>query len=203
MLQALGISKSYHRAPVLQAVDFCLGAGQCLGIAGENGSGKSTLLKICAQVLTPDSGDILYQGKSILGDRVFLRQMVGYVPQQCDLLPLLTCREQLSLWQSACGVATPLSGELSEILKLPELMDIPIGQMSGGMCRRVSIALALSNQPRILIMDEATTGLDAACREDLLTWLEEYLSRGGRMLWCSHYAQETERLCGAGIITLK
>jgi len=68
--------------------------------------------------------------------------------------------------------------------------------MSGGMQQRVSIALALCTNPEILIMDEATAGLDANFRENLLTWLEDYMKRGGRLLWCSHLSEENRRLCG-------
>jgi len=196
MFHVQGISKSYHRRPVLQQVDFFLPAGQCLGVTGENGSGKSTLLSILAQTNTPDSGDIIFQGKSVLGDRHFLRRQLGYVPQGCDLIPDLTCRQQLQLWLNACGVKEPVPEDVAGMLGLEELMDVRISEMSGGMQRRVSIALALSTRPGILIMDEATTGLDAQYREKLLNWLEDYLRRGGRLVWCSHLPEENRRLCG-------
>lgn len=196
MLLAQKICKSYHRTAVLSDVSFALPPGQCLGVTGENGCGKSTLLSIMAQVNSPDSGDILFRGRSVLGDRNFLRQQLGYVPQSCDLLPDLTGRQQLQLWQSACGCREPLPKDVAEMLCFEELEKIPVGKMSGGMQRRVSIALALSTAPGILIMDEATAGLDSRFRERLLTYLESYLKAGGRILWCSHLAQENQRLCG-------
>lgn len=196
MFIARGLSKAYHHRTILENVSFCLPEGQCIGIAGENGSGKSTLLSILAQVNSPDSGDILYKGRSVMGDREFLRHSLGYVPQGCDLLPELTARQQLRLWQSACGCREGLPGDVAEMLRFSELEKVKIAEMSGGMQRRVSIALSLSTSPEILIMDEATTGLDAFFRENLLSWLEGYLRRGGRMVWCSHLPEENRRLCG-------
>jgi len=196
MFIAREITKSYHRRTILDGVSFALPAGHCLGVEGENGCGKSTLLSILAQTIQPDRGDILYQGKSVRGDREFLRKTLGYVPQGCELFPELTGAQQLRLWQAACGCREPLPGEVAELLDFQELEGVKISEMSGGMQRRVSIALALSTSPQILIMDEATTGLDVAFREALLTYLEDYLRKGGRMLWCSHLPDESRRLCG-------
>ncbi len=202
MFQAVGIAKAYHHRPVLEGIRFALPPGACLGVTGENGSGKSTLLQILAQVLPPDAGDILYQGRSVLGDKRFLRELLGYVPQGSDLIPDLTARQQITLWQRACGCREPMPGAAAEMLGLNELLPLKIGEMSGGMQRRVSIAMALSTNPRILIMDEVTTGLDTAFRESLLCYLEDYLRRGGRMVWCSHQPEENNRLCGS-ILTLE
>lgn len=199
MFQAHQLTKSYGRRTVLRPVSFCLPRGGCLGIVGENGSGKSTLLSILAQTCRPDSGTITYQGRSVLGDRRFLREKLGYVPQSSDLIPSLTARQQLSLWRSACAGPSELPGGAAEMLGLKELLPLKIEEMSGGMRQRVSIAMALSSSPEILIMDEATTGLDDGCREALLTWLEAYLRRGGRMVWCSHHPEEIQRLCGSVI----
>lgn len=197
MLQVCELSKAYHRRPVVEQVSFALPAGQCLGVVGENGAGKTTLLRLLAQTLPPDSGDIRYQGRSVLGDKRFLRSRLGYVAQGCDLSHELTAAQQLRLWQSACGCRKPIPAEVAELLALQELLPLRIGQMSGGMQRRVSIALALSTRPEILIMDEATTGLDAAFREGLLCYLEAFLRRGGRMVWCSHLPEENRRLCSS------
>ena len=201
MLEIDGISKSYSGHSILKNVRFVLPAGQCLGIVGENGSGKSTLLRILAQIEKPDKGDVRYEGRSILGDRKFLRQKLGYVPQSNDLMEDLTVRAQLKLWQSACNINTPLPNDIMELLGIEPMMHKQIPTLSGGMQRRVSIAMALMTNPEILIMDEATTGLDKDYCQKLLTWLEGYLSRGGRILWCSHHKQELDRLC-SGILSM-
>ena len=201
MLQVQKLCKAYGRHQVLSMVDFCLPAGQCLGIAGDNGSGKSTLLGILAQTIRPDSGSVLYRGRSVLGDREFLRKHLGYVPQRSELVPSLTAGQQLELWRGACRADASLPGEVEALLGIRELLCVPIREMSGGMRQRVSIAMALSTRPEILVMDEATTGLDASYREALLGFLETYLRRGGRLLWCSHQPEELRRLCGA-VLTL-
>ena len=199
MLEINGISKSYHGNPVLKPIRFCVPAGCCIGITGENGSGKSTLLRLLAQIERPDEGDIRYQGTSILGNRQFLRQHLGYVPQNHDLMEDLTVRNQLKLWQSACGLTGPLPQDIMELLGIAPMMKKRIKHLSGGMKRRVSIAMALLSHPDVLIMDEATTGLDKAYCERLLDWLEDYLNQGGRIIWCSHQQDELARLCGACI----
>ena len=197
MLEARQLCKSYGGRQALSPVSFLLPPGQCLGLAGSNGSGKSTLLEVLSQVQRPDSGDILFNGRSVLGDRNFLRRQLGYVPQGAALDRELTAGQQLILWQRACGVAGPLPDDILDLLGLKPLLRRPIRALSGGMAQRVSIAMALLPRPRILLMDEATTGLDRAYVPRLLDWLEEFLAGGGSMVWCSHHREELERLCGA------
>ena len=199
MLEVDGICKSYSGHRVLEPIRFCLPAGCCIGVTGENGSGKSTLLRLLAQVERCDRGDIRYRGASVLGDREFLRRSLGYVPQGHELMEELTVASQLKLWQSACGLRGPIPEEIAALLDLEPLMKKRIATLSGGMKRRVSIAMALMTDPEILIMDEATTGLDREYCRRLMAWLESYLARGGRVIWCSHHEEELARLCGSRI----
>ena len=177
MLEVRKLCKSYHGRRVLHPTSFVLAEGQCLGIAGNNGSGKSTLLRLLAQIQQPDSGDIRFCGESVLGNKQFLRHCLGYVPQSNELAFNLTVSQQLSLWQSACGLGAPLSEEIIDLLGLEPLLPRRIQDLSGGMQRRVSIAMALLSQPKILIMDEVTTGLDQSYCPKLLDWLEGFLQR--------------------------
>lgn len=195
MLEVRGLCKSYGGIQALLPVSFSLGPGECLGVAGHNGSGKSTLLRLLAQAQRPDGGEILSRGKSVAGDRRFLRTVLGYVPQDPELAEELTVKEQLSLWRTACGYRGGAERELLALLGLEELLGRRIGRLSGGMQRRVSIAMALSTGREILVMDEATAGLDEAYREALLSWMENFLSGGGCAVWCTHLADELERLC--------
>lgn len=197
MLEVRGLCKSYCGRQVLAPVSFVLPPGQCLGLVGSNGSGKSTLLRLLAQVQRPDSGDVLFQGRSVLGDRRFLRHVLGYVPQSAELVPQLTVGRQLALWQRACDLEGALPEEVLDLLGLEPLLHCPIRTLSGGTAQRVSIALALLARPRLLLMDEATAGLDRDYVPRLLDWLEAFLAAGGSLIWCSHQAQELERLCGA------
>ena len=197
MLEVRGLCKSYGSRQVLAPISFCLPPGQCLGLAGSNGSGKSTLLRLLAQVQRPDRGEILFQGRSVLGDRQFLRRQLGYVPQSAELAPELTVRQQLVLWQRACDLSGDLPGDILELMGLEELMPRPVQDLSGGMAQRVSIAMALLSHPVLLLMDEATAGLDRAYVPRLMDWLEQFAARGGSLIWCSHIQTELDRLCGA------
>ena len=197
VLEIRGLCKSYKGRRVLSPVSFVLPPGQCLGLAGPNGSGKSTLLRLIAQIDRPDGGDVLWQGRSVLGDRRILRHELGYVPQSAELAEDLTVEQQLVLWQAACEVSGPLPGDILELLGLEPLLKKPIRALSGGMAQRLSIALALLARPRVLLMDEATGGLDRDYVPRLLDWLEEYVGRGGGLVWCSHRPDELDRLCGA------
>lgn len=197
MLEVRGLCKSYGGRQVLSPVSFLLPPGQCLGLAGSNGSGKSTLLRLMAQIERADSGDILLGGRSVLGDRQFLRRRLGYAPQSAELAQELTVGQQLTLWQRACGLTGPLPGDILELLGLEPLLRRPIRALSGGMAQRVSIAMALLPGPEILLMDEATAGLDRDYVPRLLDWLEEFVAGGGSLVWCSHHQAELDRLCGA------
>ncbi len=198
MLEVRQLCKSYGGRQVLAPASFVLPPGQCLGLAGSNGSGKSTLLRLLAQIQRPDSGDVRFQGRSVLGDRHFLRQELGYVPQSAELARELTVEQQLDLWRRACDLTGPTPPEVLELLGLEPLQKKPIRALSGGMAQRVSIALALLARPQVLLMDEATAGLDRDYVPRLLDWLEGvYLPGGGSVIWCSHHPAELERLCGA------
>jgi len=196
MMKVQGLCKSYGGRQVLYPVSFSLAPGQCLGVSGNNGSGKSTLLRLLAQIEQPDSGDIRFAGRSIRGDRKFLRTRLGYVPQDHGLMPDITVKQQLNLWQKACGISGPIPEELDALLGLTQLLPMRTDKLSGGMQRRVSIAMALLSQPDVLVMDEATTGLDSHYSAAVLDWLEHFLAQGGRMIWCSHDKAELDRLCG-------
>lgn len=195
MFEVKEISKSYEGRQVLFPVSFCLDEGQSIGIVGPNGSGKSTLLRLLAQVERPDSGRMFFRGKDVLGDRQFLRRHLGYVPQADQLSPGLTVGQQLELWQAACGLRGPLPEEITARMGLEPLLRRRIQTLSGGMRQRVSIAMGLLAQPEILVMDEATTGLDLAYRQVLLDWMELFLHQGGMLVWCTHHTEELERLC--------
>lgn len=195
MLEVQNLCKSYHGIQVLQPVSFTLGPGECLGVAGPNGSGKSTLLRLIAQAEKPDGGGVLWRGRDVMGDRKFLRTSLGYVPQDTELAPELTVKEQLALWRAACGYKGPVQREIMDLLGLDDLLRRRVSELSGGMQRRVSIAMALSTGREVLAMDEPTAGLDESYRMALLGWMEKFLAQGGCAVWCTHLTDELERIC--------
>lgn len=195
MLEVQELCKTYGQRKALSAVNFCLGPGECLGVVGSNGSGKSTLLRLLAQVQRPTGGRILFRGRDTAGDRSFPRRRLGYVPQENALAEELTVAQQLKLWQAACGARGGLPEGLEELMGLEPLLRRRVRDLSGGMQRRVSIAMALLTKPEILIMDEATAGLDEVYRRALLLWMEDFLRKGGRAVWCTHHSRELEQIC--------
>jgi ABC-2 type transport system ATP-binding protein len=198
MLEARKISKTYRRKPILQDVDFVLEPGQFLGIAGHNGSGKSTLLSIVAQVLPPDAGEVLYGGTRLSGNRALAGAVLGYVPQENSLLEDLTVKETLDFWQRVYRLPVGKVFEPSSpamMLGLDEIRRKRIAQLSGGMQKRVSIAVALLREPRILLLDEALSALDRGYRQALEGYLAGFCRRGGCVMYCSHEIGEITGFC--------
>ena len=198
MLQAVEPCKRYGPRTVLAGVSFAVPPGECLGLCGPNGSGKSTLLRLLAQTETPDSGQVLWQGRPVRGDRDFLRRKLGYVPQQDALPPDATTDEVLRLWRGLCGLRGPMDTQLRQLLALDELRGLRCGALSGGMSRRVSLAMALCARPACLLLDESFAPLDADTRARLTAWLRQvYLPGGGCLVLCSHDEADLAGLCGA------
>jgi ABC-2 type transport system ATP-binding protein len=199
MLEARKISKVYHRKPILQDVDFTLEPGQLLGVAGHNGSGKSTLLSIIAQILLPDAGEVLYDGARMTGNRTLSSAILGYVPQENSLLEDLTVKETIEFWQKVYRLPKGKSFAPSSpamMLGLDGIRRKRIAHLSGGMQKRVSIAIALMRQPRILLLDEALSSLDRSFRQALEHHLIDFCRQGGSILYCSHEINELIGFCG-------
>lgn len=198
MLEVRKISKTFRRNPILREVDFVLEPGQCLGVAGHNGSGKSTLLSIIAQVLPPDAGDVLYDGVSLRRSRGLAGSLLGYAPQENSLLEDLSVGETLAFWQKVYGlpgsqVFSPSSAPV--MLGLDQIRKKRIGQLSGGMQKRVSIAVALLRRPRLLLLDEAFSALDRSYRLALEDYLRDFLGQGNSIIYCSHEIGDLMGFC--------
>ena len=195
-LQAEGLAKSYGEKLALDHVSFEVNGGECLGIAGHNGSGKSTLLSLISQTLTPDAGDLQLSGASVFGDRRFLREEVGYVPQQDGLLPELRVEEMLRSWQALIQADDEAAYQAAvELMGLSPLLRKKIAQLSGGMKKRVSIALALLGSPRLLILDEVLSALDRNYCEGFLQYIQSFVAAGGGVLYCTHQKDEMLQIC--------
>lgn len=201
MLSVRNISKIYENNIILQDISFDLNNGEILGLVGKNGSGKSTIISIIAQTIKPDKGEIFYNNTNVLGDKKFLRQYIGYVPQSNSLISELTVYEQLKLWKYITGRDILNDKGLCQMLGLDEMFKKKIYKLSGGMKKRVSFALALAETPPILLMDEAFSALDELYKLRLIDWFKMYKKRGGCALWCSHDKNELDILCDK-IITI-
>ena len=198
MLEVLNVTKTYGKAEVLRGVSFTLSPGECLGVAGHNGSGKSTLLSVVAQVVPPSTGQLLWNGRDVLGDKAFLRANMGYVPQKNSLLEDLTVLETLQFWQRAYPLSPQdlfAQDSPCTMLGLEKIAKKRVGALSGGMQKRLSTALALLPKPQILLMDEVLPALDRHFRLALFSWLNEARSTGTSLLYCSHEVEELRTFC--------
>lgn len=192
MLEVKGISKHYKNKQILNGISFAAGPGQCVGIAGGNGCGKTTLLSILAGVNRPDRGSICFDGVEAVGNRKVFERNAAYVPQENPLIPELTACDNYRLWFK--GDKAELERDLEEgvgkFLGLTEFLGTPAGKLSGGQKKRLSIASALSNQASLLIMDEPGAALDLEAKEEILTYIRNYLKNGGTVILTSHETQE-------------
>lgn len=192
MLEVTGIYKHYKNRQILEGVSFTARPGECIGIAGANGCGKTTLLSILAGVNRPDKGSVRFDGVEAVGSRSIFERCAAYVPQENPIIPELSARDNFRLWFKGDKkrMEEDLAQGVAKTLGLPEFLDIPAGKLSGGQKKRLSIASALSNHASILILDEPGAALDLAAKEEILSYIRNYLSGGGCVLLTSHETAE-------------
>ena len=191
MIEIENLISAYGRKKVLQGVTFDAERGECIGIIGPNGCGKSTLLSAMAGVLRPLSGTIRYYGKDALQNRVVFQKMTGYVPQENPLMPELSVYDNLRLWYpDKAELEKELEQGFLQILGIPEFVGKTVSKLSGGMKKRVSIGIALSGMPPVLILDEPSAALDLVCKEDIKRYLQIYLERKGTVVITTHEESE-------------
>lgn len=192
MIKADNLSFSYHNQMILDHLVLHVNQGDCIGIIGSNGCGKSTLLSILAGARKPHSGSILIEGTDALAHPSLFSSVIGYVPQENSLIQDLSVLDNLKFWYQGPG------GSLSQILASPDIAMLGIhsylrkrvSRLSGGMKKRVSLACALINRPRVLILDEPSTALDPLAKHDCMEFLLRYRKSGGTILITTHEEEE-------------
>lgn len=197
MIEIENLKSAYGKKKVLQGVSLYAERGECIGIVGPNGCGKSTLLSVMAGVLKPSSGKLFYYGKNALENRVVFQKMTGYVPQEDPLMPELSVYDNLRLWYpDKTELAKELEDGFLQILGIPAFLKMTVSKLSGGMKKRVSIGIALSGLPPVLILDEPSAALDLVCKEDIRRYLQIYLERKGTVVITTHEESELS-LCSS------
>ena len=191
------LTKRYRDVVALEGLSLRVRQGELFSLLGVNGAGKTTLIKILSCLTAPTEGDGILLGKSILTDPAGVKSLIGISPQETAIASGLTVRENLEL---ICGIhgfsrekTLAKLRELTELLDLGSVLNRKAGKLSGGWQRRLSIAMALVSEPRILFLDEPTLGLDVLARRDL--W-ETIRSLKGRItiVLTTHYMEEAEAL---------
>ncbi len=193
------VKKQYGELSALKGISFDVEEGAFFGLLGPNGAGKSTLINAMSGLVIPTSGRIEIQGHDVIADYRQTRRLLGLVPQELIADPFFSIRELLDLQSGYFGLKGPKQrawvGELLERLALSDKSDSNTGQLSGGMKRRVLIAMALVHRPRVLVLDEPTAGVDVDLRRTLWDFTKELHQQGHTIILTTHYLEEAEALC--------
>jgi ABC-2 type transport system ATP-binding protein len=193
------LAKSYDGHSAVRGVTFSVRAGEAFGLLGPNGAGKTTTISMLACLLDPTAGDASIGGHSVRTEGMAVRRIIGVVPQEIALYPTLSARENLRFWARMYDVAGDVAGrrveEALDVVGLRDRGDDRIDTYSGGMKRRINIAVGLLHQPRALILDEPTVGVDPQSRTNILDTVKALNRRGLTVLYTSHYMEEVEFLC--------
>ncbi|HYW05283.1 MAG TPA: ATP-binding cassette domain-containing protein [Gammaproteobacteria bacterium] len=199
VVNARGLCKRYDGRAVVDAVDLDVQRGECFGLLGPNGAGKTTTLRMLLGLTPPDGGSLTVLGCPVPRQARAMRRRVGVVPQVDNLDPDFSVRENLLTYASYFGLRGPQVrrrvAQLLEFASLEGRPDTPIGALSGGMKRRLTLARALISDPELIVLDEPTTGLDPQARQHIWQRLRLLQSRGATLILTTHYMEEAERLC--------
>jgi ABC-2 type transport system ATP-binding protein len=191
------LSKSFDGRKALDGVTLDLSPGETLGLLGPNGAGKTTLVRSVAGRVVPDGGSLSILGLSPEDDSA--RAVRGWVPQEIALYPLLSARENLwtfGRYQGLAGGALDAGIRKSlDWIGLSDRAEDKTDRLSGGMKRRLNIAAGTIHEPRVLLLDEPTVGVDPQSRERIYAMIGELKAGGVSILYTTHYMEEAERLC--------
>jgi lipooligosaccharide transport system ATP-binding protein len=199
LFEARNLSKRYGSQDVVHDLSFAIARGECLGVIGPNGAGKTTTIRMCLGLTVPDAGEIDALGLSMPRDALAIKAQLGVVSQFDTLDPDFSLAENLLVYGRYFGMKDAQIREriprLLEFAALSHKADAKPGELSGGMRRRLSLARALVNDPRLLLLDEPTTGLDPQARHLMWERLQVLLQQGKSILLTTHFMDEAERLC--------
>jgi len=198
-LKITHLSKSYGKTWALQDCTLALPDGRVAALVGPNGAGKTTTILIICGLLSRDAGEVRIVQQSISPTSPEGRQNIGLVPQDIALYGQLSGRENLLFFGKLHGLrGRELNARAEEVLKmvgLTERADGRVDRYSGGMKRRLNLAVGLLHRPRLLVMDEPTIGVDPQSRHSIMASLRTLADKGVAILYTTHYMEEVERLC--------
>ncbi|MEU8983505.1 ABC transporter ATP-binding protein [Streptomyces sp. NPDC048309] len=194
VIEVAGLRKSYGGRPVVDGVSFAVEEGEIFGILGPNGAGKTTTVECVEGLRVPDAGRVRVAGLDPVADREAVSRVLGAQLQESELQARLTVREALELY--AAFYPDPADWRpLAERLGLTAQLTTRFGKLSGGQKQRLFIALALIGNPRVVVLDELTTGLDPRARRDTWALIEDIRAGGVTVLLVTHFMEEAQRLC--------
>ena len=198
MVDAKGIRKSFGQQVVLDELDLCVEEGTITALLGPNGAGKTTLVRILGTLTRPDAGTATVGGYDVTGEPAAARSIISLTGQYAALDELLTGEENLllaaRLWKIERSTGRTRTRELLERFDLIDAARKPVKTYSGGMRRKLDLAMGLMGTPRVLFLDEPTTGLDPRSRNELWQIVKEMVSSGATILLTTQYLEEADRL---------
>ncbi|MFB8791557.1 MAG: ABC transporter ATP-binding protein [Potamolinea sp.] len=196
MLHIKGVNKAYGKRQVLQDLALHIPAGEVYGLLGPNGAGKTTTINILCNLLRADTGEITINNQQV---SEATKSLIGVAPQENLLYKSLSCEENLNFYAQIYGLKRKIrKQQVWESLEAVNLIDrakSAVETLSGGMQRRLNIAVALVHQPKLVILDEPTTGLDIEARYEIWDLIKRLQSQGITILLTTHLLDEAERLC--------
>lgn len=197
LLEVKNISKKYRNHEILQNVSMNITRGEVVGLVGQNGVGKSTFLQIVATAMSANSGDLLLDGLSYNGNLKAIRRQIGYVPQEVALWDQLTVRENMLFFSKLSW--RKLSEEQCRAICVNMQLhewDKQVSKLSGGMKRKLNIALSLIDDPQLLLLDEPTVGIDLKSKTEIARFLTQQAKEQQKMiLYTSHDMEEITTYC--------
>lgn len=186
-------------APALDGVDLSVPRGSSFGLLGPNGAGKTTLLNLLTGLLPPQQGTLHIAGFDITAEPARIKAMNGLVPQEYAFYLALTGRENLRFFADVYGLEPAQWRKRLDycvgVCGLESVLDRPAGHYSGGLKRRLNLAIGLLNAPQILYLDEPTVGVDAQSRQVIVGAIQALRSQGTTLIYTSHYMEEIEAIC--------
>ncbi|MDO9264042.1 MAG: ABC transporter ATP-binding protein [Desulfosalsimonadaceae bacterium] len=201
VIEVRNVHKSFKNVQAVAGVDFEILKGQSVALLGPNGAGKTTLMEMIEGIQKPDAGEILVLGKVWKGNEDALHRQIGLSLQETHFLDRLTVRETLILFASFYDLNRDRVDEIVDIIDLAEKSRSYVVNLSGGQRQRLAIGIALLNRPRLLLLDEPTTGLDPNARREIWSILLRLKQQSRTsLILTTHYMEEAEQLCDRIII---
>jgi ABC-2 type transport system ATP-binding protein len=199
VLQVSGLQKSYGSLAAVKGVSFEVAKGERFGLLGPNGAGKTTTIAMITGTLDPDAGTAKVDGEVMSTTASNAKRKIGYVPQELAIYDDITAIDNLRFFGALYGLAGAESAKAIdralEIAGLTDRAKEPVKLFSGGMKRRLNIAVALLHDPELLVFDEPTVGVDPQSRNSIFETLLRLASEGKTIIYTTHYMEEVEKLC--------
>jgi ABC-2 type transport system ATP-binding protein len=201
IIKIRNLTKKYRGStkPAVDDISLDIGEGHFFGLLGPNGAGKTTIIRILCGLLTPTAGEVIIGGFSLKSGLPEIRKIIGVVPQDIALYSTLTARENLNIYGGLYGLkGKDLSeriGKWLNIFGLEKSQHHAVQSFSGGMKRRLNLIAGLLHDPKILVLDEPTVGIDVQSKNVISENLSEINRRGTTIVYTSHYLEEAENLC--------